>query len=260
MAAPGDSQAALLDRLCGIAQRAGGVILDHYRKGVTVEQKADASPVTAADRDAEAVIAGALAEIDPAIPLVAEEAVAAGSAPAETGARFWLVDPLDGTREFIRRNGEFTVNIALIEDGAPVIGVVHAPALQETYSGVRGGKAWRARGGGPARAIASRRVPDEGAVVVSSRSHGDREKLAAMIGGAEIAAHRTIGSSLKFCLLAAGEGDLYPRFGPTCEWDTAAGHAVLAAAGGSVSTLDGAALEYGKPGFLNPEFIARGLA
>ncbi len=260
MAGLGEDPDALIDRLCAIARRAGTVILDHYRRGVAVEHKQDASPVTAADRDAEAMIARALAGIDPAIPLVAEEAAAAGAAPAEGGTRFWLVDPLDGTKEFIRRNGEFTVNIALIEDGAPVLGVVHAPALAETYSGVRGGPARRARRGGPAQAIAARAVPPGGAVVVSSRAHGDREKLAAMIGGTRIACHRTIGSSLKFCLLAAGEGDLYPRFGPTCEWDTAAGHAVLAAAGGSVCTLDGAPLGYGKKDFLNPEFVARGLA
>ena len=255
----GEDPDALLGALCDIAQRAGAVILDHYRRGVAVEHKTDASPVTAADRDAEAVIAGALADIDPAVPLIAEEATHAGTAPEKGGVRFWLVDPLDGTREFIRRSAEFTVNIALIEDGAPVIGVVHAPALAEPYSGVRGGAARRARSGRPAQAISARAVPREGAVVLSSRSHGDRRRLAAMIDGMEIACHRTIGSSLKFCLLAAGEGDLYPRFGPTREWDTAAGHAVLAASGGSVRTRDGAALGYGKRGFLNPAFIARGL-
>ena len=260
MAVLGEDPGALLDLLCDIAHRAGTVILDHYRRGVAVERKQDASPVTAADRDAEALIADALAGIDPAVPLIAEEAAASGAAPDEGGARFWLVDPLDGTREFIRRSAEFTVNIALIEDGAPVVGVVHAPALAETYSGVRGRPARRARRGRPARTIAARAVPRDGAVVVSSRAHGDRERLAAMIGDTRIACHRTIGSSLKFCLLAAGEGDLYPRFGPTREWDTAAGHAVLAAAGGSVRTLDGAALGYGKKGFLNPEFVARGLA
>ena len=251
---------ALLDRICAIAHDAGLVILDHYEKGVAVEQKADSSPVTAADRDAEALIARALTEIDPSIPQIAEEAAAAGLAPTEGGERFWLVDPLDGTKEFIRRNGEFTVNIALIEHGEPIMGVVHAPALKQTYAGVRGGPVWLALDGAPPRAIAARVVPDQGAVVVSSRSHGDQDKLAALMGGIPVAAHRTIGSSLKFCLLAAAEGDIYPRYGPTCEWDTAAGHAVLAAAGGSVRNLDGTPLRYGKKGFLNPEFIARGLA
>ena len=251
---------ALLDRICAIAHDAGVVIMDHYEKGATVEQKADSSPVTAADRDAEALITRALAAIDPSIPLIAEEAAAAGLAPTEGGERFWLVDPLDGTKEFIRHSGEFTVNIALIEHGEPVVGVVHAPALRETYAGVRGGPVWLTRGDAPVRAIAARAVPEEGAVVVSSRSHGDRDRLAALMGGMPVAAHRTIGSSLKFCVLAAGEGDLYPRYGPTSEWDTAAGHAVLAAAGGSVNTLDGAPLRYGKEGFRNPEFIARGLA
>ena len=140
----------------------------------------------------------------------------------------------------------------------PVLGVVHAPALGETYGGLVPGGAWRARPGGARQAISARSVPTDGPVVLSSRRHGDRGRLDDMLASMEVAAHRTVGSSLKFCLLAAGEGDVYPRYGETNEWDTAAGHAVLLAAGGNVRTLDGAPLRYGKPGFRNPEFIARG--
>lgn len=251
-------RAPLLDRIAAIAEDAGRTILGHYRSGVAVERKADSSPVTIADREAEALIVAALRAIDPEIPAVAEEASAAGIAPRAGGKRFWLVDPLDGTREFIGETDEFTVNIALIEDGAPVLGAVHAPALGETYGGLVPGAAWRSRRGAARQAIAARPVPAEGPVVLSSRMHGDRARLADFLATMRVAAHRTVGSSLKFCLLAAGEGDLYPRYGATSEWDTAAGHAVLLAAGGSVKTVDGAPLVYGKAGFANPEFIARG--
>lgn len=251
---------APLDRVRAVAERAGAAVLAHYRAGAAVDWKEDGSPVTSADREAEALIAAGLDALDPSVPVVAEEAASAGAATEPGGGRFWLVDPLDGTREFIAGRPEFTVNVALIEDGAPVLGVVHAPALGETCLAAAGGPAWRARGGGPAREIRARRVPPEGAVVVSSRRHGDRARLAALVGGLPVAAHRTLGSSLKFCALAAAEADLYPRYGPTSEWDTAAGHAVLAAAGGGVATLDGAPLRYGKAGFRNPEFIARGRA
>ena len=255
--AGGALRARLLDRIAAIAEDAGRAILGHYRKGVAVERKPDSSPVTVADRDAEALILRALRAIDPATPAVAEEAVAAGAAPREGGRRFWLVDPLDGTREFIGETGEFTVNIALVEDGVPVLGAVHAPALGETYGGFASGGAWRSRGGAR-EPVSTREMPAEGPTVLSSRRHGDRDRLARLLASMDVAAHRTVGSSLKFCLLAAGEADLYPRYGETNEWDTAAGHAVLLAAGGSVSTVDGAPLGYGKAGFLNPEFIARG--
>lgn len=248
----------LLDRIVAIAEDAGRAILRHYRTDVAVERKADSSPVTVADREAEALIVAALGAIDPDVPVVAEEAVAAGAAPREGGERFWLVDPLDGTREFIGGTDEFTVNIGLVRDGIPVLGVVHAPALGETYGGLVPGGAWRAKAGAARQAIAARSVPTEGPVVLSSRRHGDRGRLDEMLASMEVAAHRTVGSSLKFCLLAAGEGDIYPRYGETNEWDTAAGDAVLLAAGGSVRTLGGAPLGYGKPGFRNPEFIARG--
>ncbi len=248
----------LLDRIAAIAEDAGRAILRHYRTDVVVERKADSSPVTVADREAEAMIVTALQAIDPEIPVVAEEAVAAGTAPREGGDRFWLVDPLDGTREFLGGTDEFTVNIGLIRDGTPVLGVVHAPALGETYGGIVSHGAWRAASGAARQPIAARPAPPEGPTVLSSRRHGDRNRLAGLLASMEVARHRTVGSSLKFCLLAAGEGDIYPRYGATNEWDTAAGHAVLLAAGGSVSTTAGEPLRYGKPGFLNPEFIARG--
>lgn len=242
---------------CALARAAGRVILEVYATDFAVRDKADASPVTEADARAEALIVPALRQLAPAVAVVAEEAMAGGDQPA-TGRRFWLVDPLDGTREFIQRNGEFTVNIALIEDGEPVLGVVYAPALDRLYAGAQGLGAWSEEAG-QRRPIACRRPPPEGSWVLSSRSHGDAHAVQAYLRDMRVAGQRVAGSSLKLCLLAAGEADLYPRFGRTMEWDIAAGHAVLAAAGGSVDTPDGAALRYGKPGFENPHFVARGL-
>lgn len=248
----------LLPELEAIARRAGEVILAIYRSDFTTRTKADASPVTEADERAEAVIVAALRALTPGIPVVAEEAVAGGACPV-VGAEFWLVDPLDGTKEFISRNGEFTVNIALVRDGAPVLGVVLAPALGRLFSGAVGAGAELEDADGRRR-IAVREVPSDGLTVVGSRSHGDAAALDAFLGGRKVAALRAAGSSLKFCLVAAGEADLYPRLGRTMEWDIAAGHAVLAAAGGSVRMLDGAPMRYGKAGFENPHFVASGRA
>jgi 3'(2'), 5'-bisphosphate nucleotidase len=195
----------------------------------------------------------------PDIPIIAEEEAAAHGLPAAAPPLFWLVDPLDGTKEFISRNGEFTVNIALVDKGEPVLGVVQVPAEDVLYSAAGPGTAARRRGAGPAEPIAARRPPPGGLVVVQSRSHARNEALDAFLADKPVAERRVCGSSVKFCRLAAGEADLYPRMGPTMEWDTAAGHAVLAAAGGSVATLDGAPFRYGKPGFRNPGFLARGL-
>ena len=251
---------AMLAALECLAERAGRVILPYFRpEGQPAERKADGSPVTEADRAAEAVILDGLAELTPDIPVIAEEAMAAGHKPAITGLRFWLVDPLDGTREFVGGNGEFTVNIALIDNCAPVLGVVHAPALALTYRGAVGLGAWRTTHGTPqAQRIEARRPPVEGLHIVSSRSHGDRAALGRYLAGLSVSGERQVGSSLKFGLLAAGEADLYGRFGPTMEWDTAAGHAVLTAAGGSVQAADGTPLVYGKAGFRNPSFVALG--
>jgi 3'(2'), 5'-bisphosphate nucleotidase len=246
----------LLERVVAIARDAGAVVMAVYATDFGVAAKGDASPVTLADQRAETLIVAALQALAPAIPIVAEEAVAAGHVP-EVGDRFWLVDPLDGTKEFIKRNGEFTVNIALIEDGHPVLGVVCAPALELTYAGATGSGAFLLDNAGR-RPICCRAVPPEGLTVVASASHGDPALLDDYLTGRLVAARRAIGSSLKLCLIAAGEADLYPRFGRTMEWDIAAGHAVLAAAGGSVTDLAGAPLCYGKPGFENPVFVARG--
>jgi 3'(2'), 5'-bisphosphate nucleotidase len=261
---------ALLQSLIYTAQRAGGAIMAVYATDFAVRDKADASPVTAADEAAEKIILADLAAIAPGIPVVAEEAVAAGKVPAISGNgrsdQFFLVDPLDGTREFVSRRDEFTVNVALIEAGKPVLGVVFAPARRELYWGdVRNGKAGHIDadpdGTMPSMgtAISARRPPVDGLTAVASRSHRTPE-TDALLAKYPVKDFRSIGSSLKFCLVAAGEADLYPRVGTTMEWDTAAGHAVLAAAGGSVTGLEGEPFTYGKPGFRNGNFIARGRA
>ena len=246
--------AALADQVAEIARAAGTVILAVRARGPAVRTKADRTPVTDADEAANALISARLAALTPDVPIVAEES--AGGAPVP-GARFWLVDPLDGTREFIAGRDEFTVNIALIEDGHPVLGVVALPAQDELYVGVAGAGAWRRRGDGAPAPIRARAVPAQGALALASRSHGSA-RTDAWLAEARVGRVARAGSALKFCLIAAGEADLYPRFGRTMEWDTAAGHAVLAAAGGSVRTVSGPDLAYGKPGFANPDFIARG--
>ena len=246
-----------LQEVCAIAHKAGEAVMEVYATEFSVRGKQDTSPVTLADERAEAVIVAALRALAPDIPIVAEEAVAAGHMP-RVGGRFWLVDPLDGTKEFISRNGEFTVNIALVEDGAPRLGVVLAPAAGRLFAGVVGGAVYVEDAQGR-RPIRCRAVPAEGLTVVASRSHGDAAALDAFLGKRKVASLRNAGSSLKLCLVAAGEADLYPRLGRTMEWDIAAGHAVLAAAGGRVTDLSGATLRYGKPGFENPHFVATGL-
>lgn len=249
--------AQILESLIGIARTAGEAILKIYAGDFKARDKADSSPVTEADDRAEEIILAALAALTPDIPAVSEEAASRGGVP-RVGARFWLVDPLDGTREFVSRNGEFTVNIALIDGGEPSLGVVFAPALGRAFGGARGAGAF-AEQDGRRRAIACRRPPSEGLTVVSSRSHGDREALQAFLADRRVASCAFAGSSLKFCLVATGEADLYPRLGRTMEWDTAAGHAVLCAAGGKVTELNGADLTYGKPDLANPSFVAMGL-
>jgi len=254
-----DAARQLLDQLTPLIRDAGKVIMDIYATDFDVTKKGDDSPVTQADQKAEAVILAGLANIAPDIPVVAEEAVAAGQVP-EVRDRFFLVDPLDGTKEFISRNGEFTVNIALVENGVPVLGLVYAPAIERLFTGAAGLGAWLEDKAGQ-RAIACRSVPAEGLTVVASRSHGDETALDAFLNGRKVASRTNAGSSLKLCLVAAGEADLYPRLGRTMEWDIAAGDAVLRAAGGLVTVVaDGQPLRYGKPGFDNPHFAAAGLA
>ncbi|MDD5177644.1 MAG: 3'(2'),5'-bisphosphate nucleotidase CysQ [Sterolibacterium sp.] len=251
------SRGELLEQLLPVARAAGRAILDVYATDFEVRGKSDASPVTAADEHAEAVILPELVRLTPTIPVVSEEEASTGRIPA-VADRFWLVDPLDGTKEFINRNGEFTVNIALIENGRPVLGVVFAPVLARLFAGAEGLGAFLEEKG-QRRAIACRVEPAAGLTVVASRSHGDADTLDKFLAGRKVASRTSAGSSLKLCLVAAGEADLYPRLGRTMEWDIAAGDAVLRAAGGMVRTLAGVPLTYGKPDFANPHFAAWGL-
>jgi 3'(2'), 5'-bisphosphate nucleotidase len=245
------------------ALEAGRAAHQIYHGGFEVHAKADESPVTAADHVAEEIILRHLARHAPQIAVVAEEQAAAGNIPS-VAAEFFLVDPLDGTKEFIHRRGDFTVNIALIRAGEPALGVVYAPATGQLFAAdVDAARAVRA-GLDPTNPVAAallpihvREVPATGMTAVASRSHRTPE-TDAYLARYPIAALVAVGSSLKFCLVAAGEADLYPRLGPTMEWDTAAGHAVLSAAGGQVAGPDGQPLRYGKPQFRNPWFVASG--
>jgi 3'(2'), 5'-bisphosphate nucleotidase len=258
---------AVLD-LARIAWRAGEILLRHYAaEAISTRHKDDRSPVTDADEEAEAFILAELRRLFPGVPIIAEEAAAAGAFP-EIGSRFFLVDPLDGTKEFLSRNGEFTVNIGEIVNGGPVRGCVFAPAKARLFLGDVSEGAFELTtepGASPAfsqaRAIEARHAPPEGIVAVASRSHRDAS-TDDYLARFPVREFVSAGSSLKFCLVAAGEADLYPRLGRTMEWDTAAGHAVLAAAGGSVLTLDGRPFVYGKieEKFANPFFVARGRA
>jgi len=247
---------------------AGAIEMRHYRAGVAVEAKADLSPVTIADRQAEAVLIAAIEAAAPGVTIIAEEAVAAGRAPA-TASEFFLVDPLDGTREFIEQRGEFTVNVALIRDGDPVFGIVYAPAIGELYVTIAPNAAAMAHIAPRETPVALdaigltpilTRRPDPAALVaLASRSHATPE-TDTFLAGYAVASRINAGSSLKFCVIARGDADIYPRLGPTMEWDTAAGDAVLRAAGGSVTTLDGRPLRYGNVagGLRNPHFVAWG--
>ena len=248
----------LLSEIIALAELAGAEIMKFYRGDMQIRHKADLSPVTAADQAAEDIILAGLRKLTPDIPIVAEEETAAGKI-IEVGDRpYWLVDPLDGTKEFIAHRDEFTVNIALIENLSPTMGVVFAPALDTSYAANGPGTAVRRIGKQTPQSIAARRIPDQSVIATASRSHGDKDKMQALLKDYAIGDVVVSGSSVKFCIVACGEADIYPRYGPTCEWDIAAGHAVLNAAGGSVCTLDGNDMRYGKPKFLNPEFIAYG--
>lgn len=262
-----DLDHAALQALAALSVEAGRAILDVY-DGPAIEQRAkdDRSPVTDADERAEAILLKGLEAIFPGVPVIAEEASSRDGVRADAPKRFLLVDPLDGTREFLAKNGEFTVNVGLIEDGEPVLGCVYAPALGKFWLGAKNLGAWTAeaeRRAYPARGafrpIAVRTAADAGLCAVASRSHSD-EKTEEFLSGLNVASRRSAGSSLKFCLVAEGEADVYPRFGPTMEWDTAAGHAVLSAAGGAVLKPDGSAFGYGKceTGFKNGAFVAWG--
>ena len=250
---------SLAGSVAAIARAAGQEILELYAQdGSARTLKEDDSPLTAADLRSHRLIVRALAALTPGVPVLSEEAARPPRAERARWTRHWLVDPLDGTREFLARNGEFTVNIALIESQAPVLGVVHVPVSDTLYQGVPGEGAWRQVGRAPAQTVHVAAHAADPVRVLGSRSHrGD--SLAGFL--ARLGAHelKAVGSSLKFCLLAEGAADVYPRLGPTSEWDTAAGHAVLAAAGGAVVELDGQPLRYnGREDLLNPPFVAYG--
>jgi 3'(2'), 5'-bisphosphate nucleotidase len=257
-----DRLALLFANICS---KSGARIMEIYETDFAARAKTDTSPVTEADEAAEAIILEALQRDCPGIPVLAEESFATGLRP-DTSGSFLLVDPVDGTKEFISRNGEFTVNIALIERTRPVAGCVYAPARQQMFFGAR--CAWTAQveAGAPVATsqsapIRTRAIPDEGPTAVMSRSHVDSATQAfAEQHGVSPDRRISAGSSLKFCLIASGKADIYPRFGPTMEWDTGAGHAVLNAAGGRVSTPEGDDFVYGKKGagYRNGAFVAWG--
>lgn len=251
-----------LDALADLCRKAGDVIMPFFHaESVETNTKDDPrrSQVTEADLAAEAIILEGLQAIAPDIPIVAEEEVAAGRTPDVSGGRFWLVDPLDGTKEFLKKIPEFTVNIGLIEDGKPVMGVVYSPASGDMYAGECGVGAWMELGGGARQPIQVRPFPKEGIVVALSRTYGQSTDVKRFLARYDVTKQVDAGSSIKFCLVARGDADVYPRYGGSMEWDTAAAHAVLSAAGGSVRQInDGPELAYGKAEFRNDYFIAWG--
>ena len=248
---------ALCSGITKIALQAGDEILTIYNRDFAVDIKDDSSPVTEADVAAEKIILAGLKELSPDIPVLAEESAAAGDIPDLSGGTFWLVDPLDGTKEFVHKRGEFTVNIALVENGKPTMGVIHVPVKNTTYYASGPGDAWIIEENQQPRLIKTRSIPEEGLTVVASRSHRTPE-TDDYISNYKVADLISAGSSLKLCLVAEGKADLYPRLGRTMEWDIGAGQAILEAAGGVVETLDGAPLAYGKDGHDNPHFVAKG--
>lgn len=251
----------LLGKIKNIAIDASYEILKYYsQEDLAIEQKNDDSPLTKADLAAHHLICNALKALTPEITIISEESCSKAVVSAKT-PNFWLVDPLDGTKEFISKNGEFTVNIALIECGRPTLGVVALPAKKLLYSGLNDSDqkiAFCQKFDGPNKVINTlKNTSPEGLLVVGSRSHQNNEALNNFLNGQHIARYLPFGSSLKFCEIAKGSAHLYPRLGRTMEWDTAAGDAILRGAGGGVFTLDGKALSYGKPGLDNPHFVAR---
>ena len=250
---------ALLNLAADLARRAGGVILAIRARGFETLRKRDASPVTEADHAAETLILEGLRHAAPHIPVIAEEEVEAGHR-REPGSEYWLVDPLDGTREFAALRDEFTVNIGLVRNGRPVLGVVGVPAYGELFGGMLSGprpRAWKRNGAGE-RPIRARAVPAAGIDVLASRAYASDPRLQTFLQGRTVASVVNMGSALKIVRVAEGAADLYPRFGRTMEWDTAAPQAVLEAAGGRLCAMDGAPLDYGKAGWENPPFVCTG--
>lgn len=252
----------LLYEIEALAMQAGAEVMRYWRAQLDIHHKPDGSPVTEADHAAEAIIIRTLQQLTPEIPVIAEEAYTMAAAAGEptpkiSDGRFWLVDALDGTREFLNHNEDFTVNIALIDHNEPALGVIYHPVSGTLYSGTTVGTATRTKADGQRTEIIST-LSDASLRIVSSKSYGNEIQLAKYLAGRQILEHRHRSSSIKFCEVAEGRADLYPRFGPSREWDTAAGHAIIYAAGGSVSTSAGLPLLYGKEGFLNSDFVARG--
>jgi 3'(2'), 5'-bisphosphate nucleotidase len=247
--------ARLLEDIAVAAREAGEAILEIVHRGFDVEHKQDSSPVTEADRAAELIILAALARAAPGVPVIAEEEVAAGRIPAH-GDTYFLVDPLDGTKEFVRGGEDYTVNIGLIVDGVPLLGAVFAPATERLHAGLVGEGAWLEDLSN--RIPIRTRKPGDELVAVASKSHFNQPTADYLCEAAKDCGYVAIGSSLKFCIVAEGRADIYPRLSPTSEWDTAAGHAVLLAAGGRVDGPDGQPLAYGKRAFLNRGFVATG--
>lgn len=246
------------DAVCTIARDAGAAIMEIYAGEFNVELKGDASPLTCADRASHRVIVDGLTAATPGIPILSEEGGDIPFAERAGWSRFWLVDPLDGTKEFIKRNGEFTVNIALVEDGRVAAGVIYVPAQDTLYFGCLEAGCWKGTANAELAPIKVREADhNAGLTVVMSRSHPSPE-LEKYLQEVNVAEALPVGSSLKLCVVAEGKADLYPRLGPTMEWDTAAGHAIVEAAGGTVLTEDGAPLQYNKANLLNPHFIVRG--
>ncbi|ROR29556.1 3'(2'),5'-bisphosphate nucleotidase CysQ [Inmirania thermothiophila] len=254
----GDDTERLLEAVAALAREAGRRILEVYATDFAVAHKDDRSPLTEADMASHRTLVEGLRRLTPEIPVLSEESASVPFHERARWTRFWLVDPLDGTKEFVKRNGEFTVNVALVEGHAPVLGVVHAPVLDRTYLGARGLGAFRLEGGRGRRPIRVRCPAAEPPAVAGSRSHATPELAAYLerLGPHEL---RSIGSSLKFCLVAEGSADLYPRLGPTSEWDTAAAQAVVEAAGGHVVDTGGRPLRYNTgDSLLNPHFLVYG--
>lgn len=259
----------LIDALLPSVLAAASLQLAYFSKSIEVITKADETPVTVADRESEAILLATLVAIAPDIPIVAEEAMAGGAIVDKPGDCFFLVDPLDGTREFISGRGEFTINIALVRRGRPVFGLIYAPVSGDLYVTLSSDEAVHARltpDANPTHLsdlsltpVKAREAGSRGLVAMISRSHMNKA-TEAFLATLDIAERRAAGSSLKFCLVAAGEADVYPRVGPTSEWDIAAGHAILSAAGGRLVGMDGAALDYGKAGerYRNPSYVAWG--
>mgnify|MGYP001467127325 CR=1 FL=1 len=246
----------LAKQIESVARRAGQEIMRIYETDFDIEAKGDKSPVTKADKIAEEQITRAIIEgVTADFPVVGEEAASMGKLPNVPDTPFWLVDPLDGTKEFISRNGEFTVNIALIENAKPILGIVHVPINSVSYCGLNSGTF--KIGNNQTRVNIQCRQAQGGLTALVSRSHRTPD-IDIYLDNFNITSEASAGSSLKFCRIAEGIADIYPRLGRTMEWDTAAGHAVMYFAGGSVKTLDGEELTYGKPGFENPHFVAVG--